>query len=257
MLSGHEPIIDASAQIGSNVEIGPWSVIGPNVIIDDGCKISSHVVIKSHTRLGKNNQIFQFASIGEDPSDLKFKGEEVWLEVGDDNVFREGSNIHRGTGVGGGVTRIGNNNLFMPYTHVAHDCIIGNHVIFSNNAAVSGHVEVDDWAILGGYSGVYQFLKIGAHSFVGALSHVNMDVPAYVIVNGTPPVPRGINITGLQRRGFSKEAIKALRDSYKTLYRKGLTVAEALTELSNHVNDFPEIQPLIDSVNASSKGILR
>jgi UDP-N-acetylglucosamine acyltransferase len=159
--------------------------------------------------------------------------------------------------VGGGITRIGNSNLFMPYTHVAHDCIIGNNVIFSNNAAVSGHVIVDDWAILGGFAGVYQFLHIGAHSFIGAQSHVNMDVPAYVMVNGTPPEPKGINTTGLERRGFSKEAITGLRRAYKVLYRNGNSLDAALAEIGELAKSVPEVTVLIDSIRASKKGILR
>jgi UDP-N-acetylglucosamine acyltransferase len=256
-MSANDPLIDPSAKLGKNVEIGPWSIIGPHVEIGDGCRIASHVVIRSHTRLGKNNQIFQFASIGEDPSDLKYKGEESWLEIGDNNVIREGATLHRGTGVGGGITRIGSDNLFMPYTHVAHDCIIGDHVIFSNNAAVSGHVEVGDWAILAGYAGVYQFLKVGAHSFVGGLTHVNMDVPAYIIVNGNPPSARGINSTGLERRGFNKDLIKTLRQAYKILYRDGKTTDKALSEIANFVDAHPEVQVLIDSVRGSKKGITR
>lgn len=256
-MAGHEPIIDPSAKLGSNVEIGPWSIIGPNVEIGDNSRIEPHVVIRANTKLGANNHIYQFASIGEAPSDKKFDGEETWLEVGDNNIFREGADIHRGTGVGGGITRIGSDNLFMPYTHVAHDCIIGNHTIFSNNAALSGHVEVDDWAILGGYSGVYQFLKIGAHSFIGALTHVNMDVPAYVMVNGNPPAPRGINVTGLQRRGFSDGAIRGLRQAYKVLYRQGLPLTEALEQLDVMSKDCQEISLLLSSLQKSEKGIIR
>lgn len=256
-MSRDKAIIDSSARIGKNVKIGPWTIIGPEVEIGDGCIISSHVVIRSHTRLGKNNRIFQFASVGEDPSDKKYSGEASLLEIGDGNIFREGATIHRGTRVGGGITRIGSGNLFMPYTHVAHDCMVGNHTIFSNNAAISGHVEVADWAILGGYSGVYQFLKIGAHSFIGGLTHVNMDVPAYVIVNGNPPAPKGINITGLQRRGFTREAIKTLRDAYKVLYRRGLPLEEAINELAVMAQGCPEVHLLIDSLKASEKGITR
>lgn len=256
-MSSHAPIIDPSAKIGANVKIGPWSIIGPGVEIGDDCEISSHVIIKGPARIGKGNRIFQFASVGEDPSDKKFHGEVTWLEIGDSNVIREGATIHRGTEVGGGITRIGSNNLFMPYTHVAHDCIVGNNVIFSNNAAVSGHVIVEDWAILGGYAGVYQFLRIGAHSFIGAQTHVNMDVPAFIMVNGNPPEAKGINTTGLERRGFSKESIMALRKAFKILYRHGNTLEEALTELETMVVAAPEVAVLIDSVRASTKGILR
>lgn len=256
-MSAHSPLIDPTAKIGKDVTIGPWTIIGPEVEIGDGTEISSHVVIKSHTRIGKNNRIFQFASIGEDPSDKKYHGEVAWLEMGDNNVVREGATLHRGTEVGGGVTKIGSDNLFMPYTHVAHDCIVGNHTIFSNNAAISGHVVVEDWAILSGYAGVYQFLRIGAHSFVGGLTHINMDVPAYVIVKGNPALPKGINVTGLERRNFSRDAIKAIRQGYKLLYRKGLTLDEALGELDKLAVEHPEIHVLIHSVKASQKGIIR
>lgn len=254
---GNEPVIDPSAKIGKDVTIGPWTVIGPEVEIGDGCDIASHVVIKSHTRLGKNNRIFQFASVGEDPSDKKYHGEVSWLEMGDNNIVREGATLHRGTESGGGITRIGSDNLFMPYTHVAHDCILGNHIIFSNNAAVSGHVIVEDWAILSGYAGVYQFLRIGAHSFVGGLTHINMDVPAYVVVKGTPAQPKGINITGLERRGFSKDSIRAIRQAYKIIYRQGLNIDEALKQLEPLVKEHAELQLLIDSIKASQKGIIR
>lgn len=252
-----QAIIDPSARIGKDVYIGPWCIIGPQVEIGDGCRLESHVVVRSHTRIGRNNRIFQFASVGEDPSDKKYGGEESWLVMGDDNIIREGATLHRGTGVGGGVTRIGSRNLLMPYTHVAHDCIVGNDTVFSNNAAISGHVEVGDWAILGGFSGVYQFLKIGAHSFIGGLTHVNMDVPAYVMVNGNPPGPKGINTTGLERRGFSRESINVLRTAYKVLYRKGLQLEEALAQLEQMAQGCAEVRPLIDSVRASTRGIVR
>ena len=252
-----KPIIDPTARIGKDVRIGPWTLIGPEVEIGDGCDIRSHVVIRGPTRIGRNNTIFQFASVGEDPSDLKYRGEASLLEIGDDNVIREGATLHRGTDAGGGITRIGSHNLFIPYTHVAQDCIIGNHVIFSNNASVAGHVVIDDWAILGGFVGVYQFLRIGAHSFIGAQTHVNMDVPAYMMVNGVPPTPRGINITGLERRGFSKQALQALRKAYKILYRNGNTLEQAIIGLEELAHKDPEVTVLIESVRASTKGILR
>lgn len=256
-MNGHGPLIDPSASIGADVKIGPWTIVGADVEIGDGCDISSHVVIHGPTRIGKRNRIFQFASVGEDPSDKKYHGERSRLEMGDDNIVREGATLHRGTEVGGGVTRIGSDNLFMPYTHVAHDCIIGNHTIFSNNAAVSGHVVVEDWAILGGYAGVYQFLRIGAHSFIGGQTHVNMDIPAFMLVNGNPPEPKGINVTGLERRGFSKDSIAALRKAFRILYRRSLTLEQALSELQQMVDEAPEVATLITSVKASTKGILR
>ena len=256
-MSSNSPIIHPTAKIGTDVKIGPWTIVGADVEIGDGCEISSHVILKGPMRLGKRNRIFQFSSVGEDPSDKKYHGEITRIEIGDDNIIREGATLHRGTEIGGGITRVGSHNLFMPYTHVAHDCIVGNNTIFSNNSAISGHVIVEDWAILGGYAGVYQFLRIGAHSFVGAQTHVNMDVPAFVIVNGTPPQAKGINITGLERRGFSKEAIQALRKAFKIMYRKGNILEEALVEMQSLVAEAPDVATLIASVRASSKGILR
>lgn len=256
-MSSNSPIIHPTAKIGADVKIGPWTIVGADVEIGDGCEISSHVILKGPMRLGKRNRIFQFSSVGEDPSDKKYHGEITRIEIGDDNIIREGATLHRGTAIGGGITRVGSHNLFMPYTHVAHDCIVGNNTIFSNNSAISGHVIVEDWAILGGYAGVYQFLRIGAHSFVGAQTHVNMDVPAFVIVNGTPPQAKGINITGLERRGFSKEAIQALRKAFKIMYRKGNILEEALVEMQSLVAEAPDVATLIASVRASSKGILR
>lgn len=252
-----EAIIDPSAKIGRDVEIGPWSIIGPDVEIGDGCKIASHVIIKSHSRIGKNNQFFQFSSIGEDPSDKKYHGEVSWLEMGDNNIVREGVTIHRGTESGGGITRIGSGNLFMPYAHIAHDCMVGDNTIFSNNSAISGHVEVGDWAILSGYAGVYQFLKVGAHSFIGGLTHVNMDVPAYVMVKGNPPTPKGINITGLERRGFDKKTIQVLRKAYKMIYREGLKLEEAMGALDEMSAECEALSLLVNSLRASEKGILR
>ncbi len=256
-MSSNSPIIHPTAKIGADVKIGPWTIVGADVEIGDGCEISSHVILKGPMRLGKRNRIFQFSSVGEDPSDKKYHGEITRIEIGDDNIIREGATLHRGTEIGGGITRVGSHNLFMPYTHVAHDCIVGNNTIFSNNSAISGHVIVEDWAILGGYAGVYQFLRIGAHSFVGAQTHVNMDVPAFVIVNGTPPQAKGINITGLERRGFSKEAIQALRKAFKIMYRKGNILEEALVEMQSLVAEAPDVATLIASVRASSRGILR
>ena len=178
--------IDPSAQIENGVSIGPWSIIGPNVSIGAGTVIESSVVIRCNTRIGKNNHIYQFSSVGEDPADKKFAGEETWLEIGDNNILREGVNLHRGTGVSGGLTTLGDGNLLMPYVHIAHDCRVGSNTVFANNTGISGHVEVGDWAILGGLTGVNQFLKIGAHAMVGGMTHITNDVPAYTIVSGSP-----------------------------------------------------------------------
>lgn len=250
-------IIDPRASLAEDVTVGPWSIIGPGVDIDAGTVIGSHVVVRANTRIGKNNKIYQFASVGEDPADKKFEGEETWLEIGSDNVIREGATLHRGTGFGGGVTRIGSHNLLMPYVHVAHDCIVGNHSIFANNVGISGHVEVGDWAVLGGYAGVNQFLKIGTHAMIGGMTHISNDVPAYLIVSGTPPEARSINAIGLERRGFDKEAIAQIRKAYKILYKKGLTLKEALEFLLPMAAQYPEVQVFVDSILSSTRGIQR
>lgn len=249
--------IDPKAEIDSDVSIGPWTIIGPNVRIGSGSVIDSHVMIRANTIIGKNNRIFQFSSVGEDPADLKFEGEETWLEIGDNNVLREGSNLHRGTGVGGGVTRVGSNNLIMPYVHIAHDCMVGSNTIFANNVGISGHVEVGDWAYLGGYAGVNQFLKIGAHAMVGGVTHIDHDVPAYMIVSGQPAAVRTINTVGLERRGFDKDTIRQLRTAFKIVYLRGNSLQDAIGELKALVKDCDAIQLLIDSLEASKKGIHR
>ncbi len=249
--------IDPKAEIGSDVTIGPWTVIGPNVEIGAGTVIDSHVVIRCNTRIGKNNRIFQFSSVGEDPADKKFAGEESWLEIGDNNVLREGVNLHRGTGIGGGLTRIGSDNLLMPYVHVAHDCMVGNNTIFANNVGISGYVEVDDWAILGGYAGVNQFLKIGAHAMVGGVTHIDHDVPAYMIVSGQPATVRAVNSIGLERRGFDKDTIKTIRTAFKVIYLRGHSLQQAIEELKVMREDCQALQLLIDSLLSSEKGIHR
>jgi len=196
--------IDPTAELDEGVSVGPWSIIGPNVSIGAGSKIGSSVVIRSNTRIGKNNQIYQFSSVGEDPSDRKFVGEETWLDIGDNNIFREGVTLHRGTDFGCGVTRIGSDNLMMPYVHIAHDCQIANNTVFANNVGITGHVEVADWAILGGYVGVNQFLKIGAHAMVGGMAHVTNDLPAYMILSGNPGVIRGVALARTTLRPSAK-----------------------------------------------------
>lgn len=236
--------IDPSAQIDEGVSIGPWCIIGPEVSIGAGTVIDSHVVIRSHTRIGKNNRIFQFSSVGEDPADKKFEGEEAWLEIGDDNIFREGVTLHRGTGVGGGVTRIGSDNLMMPYVHVAHDCIVGSHTVFANNVGISGHVQVDDWVILGGYAGVNQFLKIGAHAMIGGMTHISNDVPAYMIVSGRPATVRSINAIGMERRGYSKAAIAEVREAFKIIYKRNFSLQEAIDQLKVMAESCAELEVL-------------
>ena len=250
-------IIDPSAKIADNVSIGPWSIIGPNVEIGEGTTIASHVVIKSNTRLGKGNQVYQFASVGEDPADKKFAGEDTWLEVGDNNIIREGCTLHRGTGAGGSYTRIGSNNLLMAYVHIAHDCIVGNNTVFANNAGLSGHAEVDDWAILGGFAGVNQFLRIGAHAMVGGMTHISHDVPAYVIVSGSPAAVRSVNTVGLERRGFDAETVKLIRDAFKTVYKRGLSLEEARESLTPVAETNPALAVFLKSITGSTKGIHR
>jgi UDP-N-acetylglucosamine acyltransferase len=249
--------IDPKAEIDFDVTIGPWTIVGPNVQIGSGTVIDSHVMIRANTKIGKDNRIFQFSSVGEDPADKKFKGEQTWLEIGDRNVLREGSNLHRGTGFGGGLTRVGNDNLLMPYVHIAHDCIVGNNTIFANNVGISGHVEVDDWAILGGYAGVNQFLKIGAHAMVGGVTHIDHDVPAYMIVSGQPAQVRAVNTIGLERRGFDKPTIKQLRTAFKVIYMRGHSLQDAIAQLNIMREDCEALQLLIDSLESSTKGIHR
>ncbi|MEQ8952763.1 MAG: acyl-ACP--UDP-N-acetylglucosamine O-acyltransferase, partial [Gammaproteobacteria bacterium] len=207
--------------------------------------------------IGKNNRIFQFASVGEDPADKKFRGEDAWLEIGDDNVIREGVTIHRGTGTGGGITRIGNDNLLMAYAHVAHDCIVGDHTVFANNVGLCGHVEVADWAILGGYAGVNQFLKIGPHAMVGGMTHIYNDVPAYMIVSGQPAAVRSINSIGMERRGFDKAEIDAVKKAFKIIYRRNFTLQEALAQLKEMQAECSALDALVDSLEGSEKGIHR
>ncbi len=250
-------IVDPSARIAADVEIGPWTLIGADVEIGAGSQIASHVVIKGPTTIGRNNQILQFSTIGEDTPDLKYKGEPTRLVIGDYNRIREGVTIHRGTVQDRGETSIGNHNLLMAYVHIGHDSVIGDHCIFVNNASLAGHVHVGDWAILSGYALVHQFCRIGAHAFLGASTLVTKDVPAYVLVAGNPAEVSNINVEGLKRRGFSSEAINALRKAYKIIYRQGMTVDAVLTELEVMVAAQPEVQLLIDSLKNSSRGIVR
>jgi len=248
-------IIDPSAKIADNVEIGPYSIIGADVEIGEGTWIGPHVVIKGPTKIGRNNKIHQFASVGEDPQDLKYRGEKTRLEIGDNNVIREFCTLNRGTVQDKGVTSIGNNNLLMSYVHIAHDCEVGNGTVFANNASLAGHVKVEDHVIMGGFSGVFQFCRIGAHSFIATNSVVIKDVPPYVKVSGHYAKPFGLNTVGLQRRGFGDELMKQLRKAYKIIYRNGLTVADALNELRNL--DIPELSPLIEFIETSNAGIVR
>ncbi len=250
-------IIDPAARIAEGVTIGPWTFIGPLVEIGPGCRIESHVVIKGPTKLGKNNRVFQFSTLGEDTPDLKYRGEPTTLTIGDNNIFREGVTIHRGTVQDRGDTLIGDNNLLMAYVHVGHDSVVGNNCILVNNAALAGHVVVNDWAILGGYTLVHQFCHVGQHAFTGMGSAVGKDIPAYVMVTGSPAQARSINMEGLKRRGFSKDDIAVLNKAFKTVYRRGLTLDDALIELHPMLSECPQLAPFIQSLENSSRGIVR
>jgi UDP-N-acetylglucosamine acyltransferase len=250
-------IVDPSAEIGADVEIGPFSIIGPDVIIGEGTVIGPHVIVKGPTKIGKNNRIFQFSSIGEECQDKKYAGEPTRLEIGDHNVIREACTFHRGTVQDQSLTKVGSHNLFMVNAHVAHDAIIGDHCILANDTNIAGHVHVGDWAILGGATQVHQFCRIGPHAMCGGGTVVFKDIPAYVMSVGYPAKPSGINTEGLKRRGFSSDSITALRRAYKTLYRQGNTVAEAIDLLQQETSSVEELAPLIDSLVAATRGIIR
>lgn len=250
-------IVDPRAKLAAGVEVGPWSIIGPDVEIGEGTVIAPHVIVKGPTVIGKHNRIFQFSTVGEDTPDLKYKGEPTRLVIGDHNVIREGVTIHRGTVQDRGETTIGDHNLLMAYVHVGHDSVIGNHCILVNNTALAGHVHVDDWAILSGYTLVHQFCRIGAHSFSGMGTAIGKDVPAFVTVFGSPAEARSMNFEGMRRRGFSDELMHALRRAYKAVYRKGLTVDEAMSELAEDAAQYPEVALFCDSVRSSTRGIIR
>lgn len=250
-------IVHDSAVLADDVEVGPFTIIGEQVEIGAGTVIGPHNVLKGPTRIGENNRILQFCSIGEDTPDLKYAGEDTWLIIGDNNTIREGVTLHRGTVQDRAETRIGNHNLIMAYAHVGHDCILHDHTILVNNAALAGHVEVGDWAIISGFTGIHQYCNVGAHSFIGAYSWVTQDLPAYVLATGNPAVPRTINAEGLKRRGFSSAQLRCLQKAYKTIYRRGLDLDSALQELRDDTDNRELLQPLIQSIESSQRGILR
>lgn len=252
-----QAIVEPGAKIAAGVEVGPWSLIGANVEIGEGTVVHSHVVVTGHTRIGKNNEIYQFASVGEANQDKKYQGEPTRLEIGDNNVIRENCTIHRGTAQDKGLTSIGNENLLMAYVHIAHDCALGNQTIFANMATLAGHVQVDDYAILGGGTLVHQFCEIGQHSMCAGGSIILKDVPAYVMAGGQPATAHGLNLEGLRRRGFAKDALHALRRAYKTIYRQGLTLEQALESLQEEAAKFQEVQNFTASIMSSSRGIVR
>jgi len=250
-------VVAPGARLASDVEIGPFSIIGPDVEIGSGCRIGSHAVISGHTRLGKNNKVFQFASIGDAPQDKKYKDEPTRLEIGDENVFREFVTINRGTPQDKGVTHIGNDNLFMAYSHVAHDCFVGDHCVFANVATLGGHVEVGDYVIMGGLSAVHQFCKIGAHAFVANNAAVTRDVPPYVIAVGQPAEPRSVNSTGLSRRGFTPEQVRNIKNAYRILYRLDLPLEQALGMLREAATTQVEVAAFVEFIGRSARSIVR
>ncbi|NNG13040.1 MAG: acyl-ACP--UDP-N-acetylglucosamine O-acyltransferase [Halobacteria archaeon] len=250
-------VIDPAARLAEDVSVGAFSIIGPDVEIGAGTWIGPHAVINGPTCIGCDNRIYQFASVGEAPQDKKYAGEPTRLEIGDRNLIREFVTINRGTVQDAGVTRIGDDNWIMAYVHIAHDCMIGNQTIFSNNASLAGHVRVDDYAILGGFTLVHQFCAIGAHSFCAFGSGIKKDVPPFVIVDGSPARPRGLNAEGLKRRGFTDKAQQALRQAYKTLYRSNLSLQEALAELQDMAKEQKEVAQLVSFISQQKRGIVR
>lgn len=250
-------IVEEGAVIGAGVRIGPFCYIGSQVEIGDGTVLKSHVVVNGVTRIGRDNEIYQFASIGEVNQDLKYAGEPTRTEIGDRNRIRESVTIHRGTAQGGGLTKVGSDNLLMINSHIAHDCIVGNRCILANNATLGGHVSVDDFAIIGGMTAVHQFCVIGAHVMVGGCSGVAQDVPPYLIAQGNHATPFGVNLEGLKRRGFDKETLQAIRSAYKLIYRSGKTLDEVKPELEALAAQHGAVQAYLDFFTRSTRGIIR
>ena len=252
-----QAIVDPSARLGPGVKVGPWSWIGPDVEIGEDTEILSHVVVKGPTRIGRNNRIFQFSSVGEECQDKKYQGEPTTLTIGDNNVIRESCTIHRGTVQDRGETRIGSGNLLMAYVHVAHDCSVGNDVILANCATLAGHVDVDDHVILGGGTMVHQFCHLGAHCMSAGGSIVLKDIPAFVMASGQSASAHGLNVEGLKRRGFSTDAIKTLRRAYRIVYREGNTLQQAIEQLELEFPDSAEVQVLVATLKRAERGIVR
>jgi len=250
-------IIDSLAEIDSSVEVGPYSVIGPRVKIDAGSKVAGHVIINGPTTIGKNNKIFQFSSLGEAPQDKKYKNEPTLLEIGDNNTIREFCTFNRGTTQDKGITKIGDDNWIMAYVHIAHDCVVANNTILANNSSLAGHVDIQDYAILGGFTLIHQFCKIGSHVITAVGSVIFKDIPPYVTAAGYDAKPHGINAEGLKRRGFSPESILQIKRAYKVLYRNGLSLEEAKTELAVMQKKTSEISLLTEFLNVSTRGIIR
>ncbi len=250
-------IVHPGASIGEGVEIGPYAIIGEHVVLGDRTTVGPHTVIEGWTEIGRENRIFQFASVGAVPQDLKFCGEQAWLRIGDRNTVREFVTLHRGTEGGGGETVIGNDNLFMAYSHVAHDCQVGNRVILANGSTLAGHVTVGDFAILGGLSAVHQFTRVGSHVMVSGGSMVAQDIPPYTIAQGDRAKTVGLNLIGLQRRGFSEATVRGIKRAYKLVYRSGLRLESALERIDAELEETPELKVFVDFIRGSERGIAR
>jgi len=251
-------IVDPKAEIGEEVEIGPYSVIRHGVVIGQGTKIGPHVVIGERTQIGRNCQIFQFASIGEAPQAFAYKGEPTLLQMGDNNIVREFVTLHRGTVSGGGKTVIGDGNLLMAYSHVAHDCHVGNQIVFANGATLAGHITIEDHAVIGGLSAIHQFCRIGAYAFISGLTGVSLDIPPYMLAAGDRAKLFGLNTVGLKRNRFSEEVIKALKKAYRIIFRSALTLEKALQSLEEDpIAGFPEVRHLLDFIRHTKRGISR
>ncbi len=250
-------VVSPQAELAADVEVGPFCVIGPQVVIGAGTRVGPHAVINGPTTIGRDCRVYQFASIGDAPQDKKYQGEPTRLEIGDRNVFREFVTVNRGTAGGHGVTRVGDDNLFMACSHVAHDCVVGNQCVMANYSVLAGHVEIGDWVILAGYAGVHQFCKVGAHAFLGNNAAVTRDVPPYVLIGGIPAEPKGVNVHGLKRRGFTPAQINNIKAAYKLLYRSGLKLAEATLQLEALAPTQPEVQPFVTFLKAATRSVIR
>ena len=250
-------VVSPRAELAADVTVGALAVIGDQVELGPGCRVGPHAVLMGPTRFGRENQIWQFASIGDAPQDKKYAGEPTRLEIGDRNLFRECCTVNRGTVTGHGVTRIGSDNLFMAYSHIAHDCVVGSHCVLANAVGLAGHVELDDWVIMGAYSGVHQFCKVGAHVFLANNAAVTRDVPPYLMVAGSPAEPRGINAEGLKRRGYSLEQIAGIKQGYRVLYRLGLKLNEASEELTRLAVASPELNAYLEFLPRITRSLIR
>ena len=250
-------LVDPKAELAAGVEVGAYSIVGPDVKVGADTVIGPHVVLTGRTSVGARNHLFQFTSIGDIPQDRKYAGEPTTTTIGDDNVFREFTTVNAGTAQDRGDTQIGNGNLFLAYTHVAHDCVVGNWTVFSNNAQLAGHVHIGDWVVMGAYSGVHQFCRVGAHAMIAAGAIVLQDVPPFVTASGYPATPRGINTEGLRRHGFKADEILAVRRAYKTLYREGRDVDDARAVLVTAAEATPALAALVDFLAVPGRGIIR